>query len=42
MNDETIKSRVLAFTIIAVYLICIFLIKDKMTVDSITYLKYLH
>jgi hypothetical protein len=42
MNNEIIKSIIFALSIIVIYLISIFLIKDKMTIDSIMYLKYLH
>ncbi len=42
MDNEITKSRVFALTIVVIYLISIFLIKDKMVIDSIMYLKYLH
>lgn len=42
MDNEITKSRIFASVIIVIYLIGIFLIKDKMTIDSIMYLKYLH
>lgn len=41
-NKETTNLIVFALCVIIVYLVCIFLTYNKMLIDSIMYLKYLH
>jgi hypothetical protein len=36
------KTRLFVVAIVCIYVLGVFLVKDKMSVDSILYLKYLH
>lgn len=42
MKNKTTKLRIFAFKILCVFVFSVFLIYDKIDIDSITYLKYLH
>jgi hypothetical protein len=41
-NNNTDMIRFFSLMLIVIYAVCIFLVYDKIDIDAITYLKYLH
>lgn len=41
-NNNTDMIRFFSLMLIVIYVVCIFLVYDKIGIDAITYLKYLH